>query len=207
MSSILCPKCGYDDIKLDIPISPVPNLLRGHCVALPSEAQMIHDSMSSVRLHITQLVDEMIRLKDIFDKLVRKRGALESYIKIHLSLFAPIRSLPAEILSEIFLHLEEMTTPSTTPSETIEWTCGSPRLNKTPLLLGNVCSRWRTVALSTPSLWASFALTIESDHLERSTALAEMWLARAGVCPLSISLGTVSNYNSSMRPFIRLVPC
>jgi hypothetical protein len=56
---------------------------------------MIHDSISSVRLHITQLVDEMIRLKDIFDKLARKRGDLESYTKIHLSLFAPRPEAPS----------------------------------------------------------------------------------------------------------------
>jgi hypothetical protein len=202
MSSILCPKCGHIatyDINLKLPTSPVPNLLRGHCVASPSEAQMIHDSISSVRLRITQLVDEMICLKDIFNELARKRDALESYIKIHLSLFAPVRSLPVEILSEIFLHLEDTATPDTT----CKWCFRPPKLNKTPMLLGNVCSRWRAVALSTPSLWASFALTIGSDNLEHTTALAEMWLARAGVCSLSISLSSTSHCNDSMRPLMQ----
>ena len=201
MSSVLCAKCGYtataNDIKL--PISPVPDLLRGNCVAPSSEAQVIYDTISTTRVHIAQLVGEMARLQGILDELARKRDALESYTEMHLSLVAPVRSLPAEILSEIFIRLKD----ATALSDAIKWSIGSPRLNKTPLLLGNVCSRWRTVVLSTPSLWASFALTIASDRLERSTALAEMWLARAGVCPLSISLGAASNYNSSMRPFMQ----
>jgi hypothetical protein len=200
MSSILCAKCGCtataNDIKL--PISPVPDLLRGNCVASPSEAQVIHDTISSTRVHIAQLAGEMARLQGILDELARKRDALESYTEMHLSLVAPVRSLPAEILSDIFLRLKD----ATTLSEAIKWSIG-PRLNKTPLLLGSVCSRWRTVVLSTPSLWASFALTIASDHLECSTALAAMWLARAGVCPLSITLGATSHYDPSMRPFMQ----
>ncbi|KIM75575.1 hypothetical protein PILCRDRAFT_670104 [Piloderma croceum F 1598] len=201
MSSILCAKCGYtataNDIKL--PISPVPDLLRGDCVASSSEAQVIHDTISTARVHIAQLVGEMARLQGILDELARKRDALESYTAMHLSLVAPVRSLPTEILSEIFLRLKD----ATTLGEAIKWNSESPRLNKTPLLLGNVCSRWRTVVLSTPSLWASFALTIASDHLECSTALAAMWLARAGTCPLFISLGATSNYDLSMRPFMQ----
>ena len=201
MSSILCAKCGYtaitDDIKF--PISPVPDLLRGHYVASPSEAQVIHETISTTRVHIAQLAGEMVRLQGFLDELARKRDALESYTEIHISLLTPVRSLPVEILSEIFLRIRDATTPDTTHGE---WNIRSPKLNKTPLLLGSVCSRWRTVTLSTPSLWASFSLTVGSDHVERSTALAEMWLARAGVGPLSISL-CAHIYIHSMRPFMQ----
>lgn len=152
MSSILCAKCGYtaitDDIKF--PISPVPDLLRGHYVASPSEAQVIHETISTTRVHIAQLAGEMVRLQGILDELARKRDALESYTEIHISLLTPVRSLPVEILSEIFLRIRDATTPDTTHGE---WNIRSPKLNKTPLLLGSVCSKWRTVTLSTPSLW------------------------------------------------------
>lgn len=63
------------------------------------------------------------------------------------------------------------------------------KLAPAPLLLGSVCRRWRTIALSTPWLWASFALTIREDCLKSHVLLANTWLSRAGTCPLSIALG------------------
>ncbi|KIM76288.1 hypothetical protein PILCRDRAFT_24370, partial [Piloderma croceum F 1598] len=61
----------------------------------------------------------------------------------HTALVAPISCLPHEVLSEIFLCYND-----------------SFSSFRRPLRLGSVCSRWRTIALSTPRLWTSFVLTI-----------------------------------------------
>jgi len=68
------------------------------------------------------------------------------------------------------------------------------RLNTTPLLLGNVCGKWRTIALATPRLWTSFSLTIQPKYLKSDVVLAKTWLARAGKCPLTIHLASRGNY-------------
>ena len=58
--------------------------------------------------------------------------------------------------------------------------------------------------LSTPWLWNSFALTIRPKYLKSDTMLAKTWLARAGKCPLIIRLGSQGNYQSSMKPLMKV---
>ncbi|KAJ7244931.1 hypothetical protein C8J57DRAFT_1363397, partial [Mycena rebaudengoi] len=58
-----------------------------------------------------------------------------------------------------------------------------------PILLCSICSAWRTLALSSPRLWSSLTIHISFvlEKEERLAALAE-WLARAGACPLSLTV-------------------
>ncbi|KAJ7457590.1 hypothetical protein B0H11DRAFT_2062728 [Mycena galericulata] len=80
--------------------------------------------------------------------------------------------LPPEIISDVFgLCLSVQVTPA--PSEA-------------PLLLGQVCRRWREIALSTPRLWNEIFLF--DPHCPSICSLLEVWLSRAHDCPLHISL-------------------
>lgn len=91
----------------------------------------------------------------------------------HLS---PIRHIPIELLSTIFLYC--------LPSQ--NWPALIRKVHEAPLLLLRICRQWRHVALSTARLWSRIALaTSKSDLL-----LARTWIDRAGAsCPLSIYLG------------------
>jgi hypothetical protein len=163
---------------IELPISPVPDLLDGNHVALPSQAHMIYDTVSVAQADISQLDGEILRLQGVLDGLVSKREALHTYTRLHMGLVAPARRLLSEIWAEIFLQCKENT-------RCTNW----PKLDRAPLLLGSVCRRWRTIALSTPRLWASFSLTIDEDYLKSDVLLANTWFSRAGACPLSIALG------------------
>jgi hypothetical protein len=192
-ASVLCAKCGHtvaNDIEL--PTTPVPDLLGGHYIASESQAQMICDTISAAQADISRLDDEITRLHAVLDGLTHKRDALQIYTHLHTALVAPIRRLPPEVLSEIFLCYED------------ENNVSPPRLNKAPLLLGGVCSRWRTIALSTPRLWNSFALTIRPKYLKSDAMLAKTWLARAGTCPLTIRLGSRGDYQNPMRLLMKV---
>ena len=191
MSSALCANCGYtvaNDIQL--PTTPVPDSLGGNYIASESQAQMVHDTISFARADILQLDGEIHRLQALLDELIRKRDALQTYTYLHVALVTPIGRLPPEILSEIFLHCKNEGLTKL-------------QLNKAPLVLGSVCNRWRTIALSTPQLWASFALTIRSAYLKSDVVLATTWLARAGTCPLTIRLACRGYARGSTRGFMQ----
>jgi hypothetical protein len=194
--SVLCAKCGHtiaNDIEL--PTTPVPDLLGGHYIASESQVQMICDTISVAQAGISRLDDEITRLNAVLDGLTRKRDALQTYTNLHTALVAPIRRLPPEVLSEIFLYYND------------ENNVPYIRLNKAPLLLGGMCSRWRTIALSTPRLWNSFALTIRPKYLKSDTMLAETWLARAGRCPLTIRLASQGTYRNPMKLLMKEFLC
>ncbi|KAF7373732.1 hypothetical protein MSAN_00584300 [Mycena sanguinolenta] len=72
-----------------------------------------------------------------------------------------------------------------------------------PVLLGRICSAWRTISLKTPRLWASLHIVEppspspwDTDYeaaafhheIARRLEMTKMWLDRSGQCPLSISL-------------------
>lgn len=98
----------------------------------------------------------------------------------------PILTLPNEITSEIFLWCLPESLSSVTG------TLGRPF--HAPMLLIHICRAWRSIAISTPRLWAGLALDLPSLPKKFLTTgecenfLAE-WLARAGACPLSLDFG------------------
>ncbi|KAH9486407.1 hypothetical protein JR316_0000471 [Psilocybe cubensis] len=93
---------------------------------------------------------------------------------------APHKSLPTELLSYIFI-LAYSCFPTDLPP---------PSRTSTPLVLCQTCSRWRTVALDTPDLWADVVFRYEKGLDPRRTVLlAKMFFARCGsLKPLSLQI-------------------
>ncbi|TDL25318.1 hypothetical protein BD410DRAFT_785235 [Rickenella mellea] len=87
-----------------------------------------------------------------------------------------VKRLSFEILSQIFLDcLPETGFPSV-------WT------HEAPVILGRICSQWRSVSLRTPQLWAGLDLgSNRTDYTKDAMAAAE-WKTRAGSCLLSYCL-------------------
>lgn len=58
-----------------------------------------------------------------------------------------------------------------------------------PLLLGQICSRWRAVAITTPSLWCTIRIA-KGEYIASDCGLAkfENWLRRSGSLPISLYL-------------------
>ncbi|KAJ7123456.1 hypothetical protein C8R44DRAFT_620673, partial [Mycena epipterygia] len=87
---------------------------------------------------------ELAELKAQIADLVSRQKQLEEHLAHHERIVFSINRFPPEILSLIFLF----TLPSHEDilGEDIPWLAG-------PWLVSQVCSRWRDVALSFPSLW------------------------------------------------------
>ncbi|KIM83550.1 hypothetical protein PILCRDRAFT_428344 [Piloderma croceum F 1598] len=187
MSSIFCANCGHNWANdMELPTTHVPDLLGGHHAASPSHERLMLDPISAA---ISQLDDKITHLQIVMGRFIQKRDALVT----------PITRLPLEVLSEIFMQCIDVDSFDLHNERDL-----TPRLDKAPLLLGSVCSRWRRVSLSTPKLWASFRLTIRPKYQKNDVVLANTWLARAGTCPLYISLGSVGSYQNSMRPLMEV---
>lgn len=105
------------------------------------------------------------------------RQRLRQSLIHHESLIAPIRRLPTEILSEIFLALPR--DPDIHPFAI--W--------NSPVLLTRVCSRWRDVAISTPQLWDTVDLSVDDRSVRPFTMeFWQTWLSRSGACPLKLKV-------------------
>jgi len=117
MSSALCAKnCGNTIANgIQLPTTPVPDLIQGACgayIASESQAQLIHNVISSAQADISQLDGEIHCLQALLDGLIHKRDALQTYTHSHTALVAPISRLPPEILSKIFCWpIARMSTP------------------------------------------------------------------------------------------------
>ncbi|KAF8654163.1 hypothetical protein AX16_003692 [Volvariella volvacea WC 439] len=96
---------------------------------------------------------------------------------------SPMSTLLPELLSEVFQHCTDTTSPII------------PSSKHAPLLLTRVCRQWRDVACSTPRLWTALRIFIgpSGPCRERLTA---MWLDRSGSCPLNLSFSAYSTTQS-----------
>ena len=128
----------------------------------------------------------------IMQRLVMKALVLKSRINDTTSPF--LRLLPPEIISIIF----ELCTPSWSlhPTDPADYD-----REALPLKLGSVCSGWRKIAWTTPTLWASASLFPTRCKINSQVSLLDEWLGRSGDLPLYISL-----YSDNKIPGIVLVP-
>lgn len=144
------------------------------------ESQQILEFCSKPAAELEQLNVEIHKLQEALESLTRQRDVLQDLLDPHRALLSPMRQMPTEILRRIFgLCLHSARNPVMHPSEA-------------PLLLGRICSNWRSIALTTAELWSS--IHIVSDHengglaprLDIDNVVA--WLQRSGNLPLNISL-------------------
>lgn len=118
---------------------------------------------------------EVDRRRSTLEQLVHDRDETKLILEKHRTSLSPIRRLPPEVLGEIFLRC-------------ISTDFCQPKLSEAPLLLMNVCSVWRSVALHTPDIWASISVIYRGPVVWPNEELIKLWLERSGSRPLSFSM-------------------
>ena len=133
--------------------------------------------------------DELAELDALAERLRLKRYDLKRKINRHHSPI--IRHLPPDVMSTIF----EFCLTDFTDRQLFLYRKEDFLI---PLSLGAICSYWRDIAWSTPSLWSSMVVGIANQRdLHISTCIAQEWLARSGQLPLSIRISSRSyNHNA-----------
>lgn len=109
-------------------------------------------------------------------KFIRRETELWKPLTPRLS---PIHRLPVELLAEIFWHC--------LPNYTHSFPNSFDR-REAPLLLGRVSSHWRSVAYSTPILWASLSIIFLTKKLRHDASPIRAWIARSAGYPLTIAV-------------------
>ncbi|TDL19846.1 hypothetical protein BD410DRAFT_398391 [Rickenella mellea] len=100
-----------------------------------------------------------------------------------------IHTIAPEILSEIFIHC----IPDHFQTSIHPFPTSMRRLDHAPLLIGRVCSRWRSVTISTPELWSSIVVGTDRPYkgvnFRKELEAVRLWVSRSRSLPLSIVIG------------------
>ncbi|KAJ7042012.1 hypothetical protein C8F04DRAFT_1078021 [Mycena alexandri] len=144
------------------------------------------------------LVEPSLRLKRLDEEIAvlqQERDFLAASIGAHQALLSPIRQLPLDLIQEIFVAC--LPTHRNCVMSTME----------APVLLGRICSSWRTISLTTPRLWTRLHVVEPSQHwidakVVQRVEVLKMWFGRSGVLPLSISIHcTTRDFLRTLLPF------
>jgi hypothetical protein len=161
--------------------SPFADRLSTNYGPINDEFEQITQLLIEPLNQLKDLDTEISRLQRITDELSIKRNQLADFITPHQALLSPIRRVPRDVLQEIFVRCLP--------------TNHNAIMNHrdAPLLLGRVCSSWRSISISIPQLWSSIHISIPDPPMyskEDDVFIQAVrdWLNRAGALPLSISL-------------------
>ncbi|KAJ7062301.1 hypothetical protein C8F01DRAFT_1137114 [Mycena amicta] len=170
--------------------SPFASHLGSNYSPKDEEIQDIKDVIVKGTNRLHQLDSEIAELQKTMDKLVDERQLVHSDIEAHQALLSPLRRVPIDVIREIFVACLPEDRHCVMSAQ------------EAPVLLGRICSSWRAIALSTPSLWSTIHIaepwlsryspatsfpriaTLFAARLEAATE----WLSRSGSMPLSISI-------------------
>ncbi|KAJ6512007.1 hypothetical protein C8R47DRAFT_939850, partial [Mycena vitilis] len=101
---------------------------------------LLHEDVAA----LAALNAEISGLRTRYKELVILRNRRRKRVQTLRAIVSPLRLLPPEILSLIFMNC---------PRADTEGAIQNPSPLLAPLLLVQICSRWRHVALDTPRLW------------------------------------------------------
>ncbi|KAF8138028.1 hypothetical protein K438DRAFT_1543783, partial [Mycena galopus ATCC 62051] len=121
--------------------SPFASKLGTNYCPLDKEVLEIQALLVEPLSRLQSLDNRIAELQNAIDELAKKRATVSAYVDAHRALISPIRRFPLDMLQEIFvacLPTHRNCVMSATES---------------PVLLGRICSSWRTISLSTPRLW------------------------------------------------------
>jgi hypothetical protein len=131
--------------------------------------------------------DELAELNALSERLKLKHYDLKRKVN---QLHSPIiHQLPPDVTSTIFeFCLPDFTDHQLSPYRDTKKEDSDLSI---PLSLGAICSYWRDIAWSTPSLWSSLVVRVTRKHDSHIViGIAQEWLARSGQLPLSIRISS-----------------
>ncbi|CEL63118.1 hypothetical protein RSOLAG1IB_05158 [Rhizoctonia solani AG-1 IB] len=153
-------------------------------------------SVHNAKDFLDLISNELESIKVYKEKLVQAESAMKRAKNNWMN--APINGLPAKILIRIFhLILAQQPCPLRVGGY---WNPKNPaRLPQYPDILSHVCSRWRRIALASPSLWSHIDIALSSPLSAAFHRRAESYATRAHRVALEIHLVDPGCYPKTPR--------
>ncbi|THU81278.1 hypothetical protein K435DRAFT_767386 [Dendrothele bispora CBS 962.96] len=162
----ICTTC-YDELfTSDIPPnSPSSDML--HSSRTPSESDIprIKQRLAESLADLAKYDAHIEGLMGIIVELQQKRTNLKKYVDEHRSLLSSMRRFPSEILGDIFgfcCSEYGLSVNRKTPPEDFQ-------VSAPALILSQICSRWRDIVISSPSLWSRMTVNFTYPRVLRVT--------------------------------------
>ena len=189
--------------------APVSHLLTSNSPPSAEERDLIHAALARAReeersLGVHSSHDHLE--DDTSDPELSQLGQLQTFIRVHEQLLSPLRSLPPELLSLIFLFCLP-------DAEDLSRRWGNlPAFN-----IVQVCRRWRTIGLDTPDIWAVLpriglnakTAVVPGSRLKKSyqrrLAFLEEMLQRSKDKLLWLDIKADDDYSRAQQPVIDIL--
>ncbi|KAJ7112721.1 hypothetical protein C8R44DRAFT_985104 [Mycena epipterygia] len=161
------------------PTAPQMHAIRHLLATGDAELQRLSETVSIISLVLAELE---LQISERSVPLAALRGASSA-----------IRRFPPEILGHIFIFCRDDSEENYDKS-TEGWLTADP--THAPMVLGQICSYWRSVAHGTPRLWNRVCLQAVGGVSQRTAPLVQQLLARSHTLPLYLNLTTPHMYPS-----------
>ncbi|KAK0454249.1 uncharacterized protein EV420DRAFT_606661 [Desarmillaria tabescens] len=146
----------------------IKDLLGCNDPLLEAEKIALRSLVDGAPFTLANLDQQIIEARQTLDSLIQKRQFAECDFDDAETLLHPMRSMPQDVLREIFSHCapdwEEITFRSDEGYDSLD-----PRL--APWTISHVSRTWRDVSLSTPHLWTCIKLDFRKYRALRMRAL------------------------------------
>ncbi|KAK0229252.1 hypothetical protein EDD85DRAFT_140824 [Armillaria nabsnona] len=123
----------------------------------------------SARNQRASLLSDISKIDEEIQRLLERRAEILQAVDAYSTVLSPVRRVPPEIWTQIFLHLKDMS-----PSE--HYLGG---LKHYPWILSYVCMTWRAVALSCGEIWQDIHV-LDGAKCKDPLALLDTILNRCG---------------------------
>ncbi|KAJ7587150.1 hypothetical protein C8J56DRAFT_828037, partial [Mycena floridula] len=143
------------------PLSSVANANSTRQNIISSDTEVIHSFITEAEEEVARCSDEVSRLRAIIEKVERHQNKVQNELSIHKSFIAPIRRLPPELLALVFSFFCSIDFWDKPLDKKKSRASGS--IFREPFILATVCSHWRSIVVSTPSIWSTIVLAGSND--------------------------------------------
>ncbi|KAJ7623706.1 hypothetical protein FB45DRAFT_113374 [Roridomyces roridus] len=167
--TLLCPQCGAPpssrtepDMSITVEgpstIARYLRLMRTNEPPAGPELAYIRGVASKTDARLASMDTQISNLRAQLIQLEDERSVLAEAHQQHKAILSPLRRMPPEIMANIFLY--------TLPSLSEIAHSSEPKTTQSPWILGQICSRWREIALSTSSLWSMIHVSASKRKLD-----------------------------------------
>ncbi|KAJ3541372.1 hypothetical protein NMY22_g3910 [Coprinellus aureogranulatus] len=178
------------------------------CQETPVIRQILREQDAIIRdldVEYQDIEEAVSKLYERQRQILSKRALHREFRDRHFALLCPVRALPVDVLSEIFVRVVPRV-----------WTKSTTRKNAAhpAVILSHVCRQWRELSLNLPSLWST--MPIDSlppfnsglpgyvreqevkarfrTSMASSVDMASAFIHRAGAQPMTISFSAADRH-------------